>query len=75
MKEKLANLWFRIAHNPKTTVGGVSITALLTAVWYQVMQQAHCDFSQIQWAGIVTSTVMPLVMGAFATDANKTVPQ
>lgn len=75
MKEKLQNLWFRIAYNPKTTIGGVSITAVIATVAHEAIKQAHCDFNAIQWGGIVSVVLMPALMGAFSTDANKTIPQ
>ena len=66
----LKSLFDRAVGSPKTSIGGVSVAGVVGVVWYKVMEMAHCDFSQVQWA-VVASVAVPALMGLFTTDANK----
>lgn len=64
----------RIFGNLKTTIGGTSLGAGLTAAMYLVLDQAHCDFSQVQWVMVLGAVFSgPTIVGGLSTDNGKTV--
>lgn len=66
------NIGERIFGNLKTTIGGSAVGVALLGVGAMIIQQAHCDFSQVQWIGILTALFMgPATVGALATDNGK----
>ena len=64
----------RIFLNFKTTIGGTALGAAMMGVTYEILSQAGCDFSHVQWMAVLLAAFGgPTVVGAFATDNGKTV--
>ena len=68
------HLFARFVKNPKTTLGGTAVGAMLMSVGGYVISQAGCDFSSVQW-GVVLSMLFagPQIVGGSATDNGKSV--
>lgn len=59
----------RIFGNWKTTIGGTAVGATALAVIYEIMAQAGCNFSNVQWLVVLgIAFAGPTVVGAMATD-------
>ena len=68
------NLFARLVKNPKTTIGGTVVGAALMTAGALIIQQAQCDFSQVQWMAVIGSLFAgPAVMGGLSTDNGGTV--
>lgn len=64
----------RIFGNFKTTIGGTAMGASVMGLVYEVIAQAGCDFSHVQWLVILAGAFLgPTAVGAFSTDNGKAV--
>lgn len=62
----------RIFGNLKTTLGGTALGAGLMGAMYLILDQAHCDFSQVQWIMVLGAVFGgPAVIGGLSTDNGK----
>ena len=73
-KEDLVSILSRIFTNWKTTVGGTAVGAVAMAMIALVMNQAGCNFSNVQWLEVLALAFAgPTTVGAMSTDSGKTV--
>jgi len=74
MLKLLLNFWDRFVHNPKTTIGGIVTGGALSAAALLVLQQAGCNFDNVQWVEVLGLVFAgPTVVGGVSTDNGKTV--
>lgn len=65
----------RFTDNPKTTAGGVVAGTGATAALVEILNQAGCNFSNVQWMMIVGIAFgIPALIGGMATDSGKAAP-
>jgi hypothetical protein len=68
------NIFERFFKNPKTTIGGTAVGAMMLGIGAYVINEAHCDFSGVQWTVVLGMLFAgPQAIGGFATDNGATV--
>ena len=64
----------RIIQNPQTTLGGLLNGGVLAAAGEVILEQAGCNFGEVQWWTILSMLFAgPAVQGAVSTDNGKQV--
>lgn len=67
----LSLIWNRVFSNPKSTIFGVSVGAVLTVIG-TIYQSAGCNFENVPWYQVVTTLGLgPSLVGALLTDNGK----
>jgi len=67
----IRNLIGRLVSNPKTTAGGLVAGNVFAAAGWSILQQAGCDFSEVQWLQILGVLFGgPVIVGGLSTDNN-----
>jgi hypothetical protein len=68
------NILERFFKNPKTTIGGTAIGAMMLGIGAYVLNEAHCDFSGVQWTVVLGMLFAgPQAVGGYSTDNGVTV--
>ena len=62
----------RVFGNLKTTVGGSVVGGAMMGAGYLILQQAGCQFGDVEWMAVLTMLFTgPAAVGAAATDNGK----